>query len=225
VTDHDPLDPAGADPQGMLGVVRSSPDLWARGSTIAADVTWQVNRPTAVVVAGMGGSGIAGDVAALVAGTAGTVPVIVAKGYDLPAWAGPGTPVIAVSHSGNTEETLTVVDAAFAAGCSVGAVTSGGRLADIVSSASGPVVDVPGDHQPRASFPLLVPPTLALLAAVGAVPHEAVDTGGVAASLAPRMAELERAAAAAADRLQAFVPVFVGGRGLLPSSRSGPSAR
>lgn len=214
MTDQDRRDLASADPQGMLDVVCSSPDLWAQGSAIGRRVTWQVERPTAIVVAGMGGSGIAGDVATLVAGDAGAVPVVVAKGYDLPAWAGPSTPVIAVSHSGNTEETLAVTEAAVAAGCPVAAVTSGGRLSEVVSASGGPIVSIPGDHQPRASFPLLVPPTLALLAAAGVVGPEAVDASTVSAALEPRMQALQDQAAAAVQRVADHVPIFVGGRGL-----------
>jgi glucose/mannose-6-phosphate isomerase len=202
------------DPQGMLEVVRSSPDLWERGASIAASVPDWGGAPRAVIVAGMGGSGISGDVAVLVGSVEGSSPVVVVKGYDLPAWASAETPVIAVSHSGGTEETLAVARDAIARGCPLAAVTSGGALADLVADTGGPVVRIPGDHQPRASFPLLVPPTLALVARAGTMPAADDTLARVAETLRPVMIELDDRAAADAQRLRDRVPVFVGGRGV-----------
>ncbi len=59
-----------------------------------------------VVVLGMGGSGIAGDLMVAVAGPFLAVPVCVAKSYDLPDFVGRGSLVFAISFSGNTEETV-----------------------------------------------------------------------------------------------------------------------
>src|SRR6266480_1190976 len=59
-----------------------------------------------IVVLGMGGSGVAGDVLAAAAGPFLPVPVIVAKGYELPAFVGESSLVFAISFSGNTEETV-----------------------------------------------------------------------------------------------------------------------
>lgn len=203
------------DPQHMLDVVRSSSDLWAQGSHIASQIApWDVGRPRAAVVAGMGGSGIAGDVAVLTAGARGNAPVVVVKGYELPAWVGPDTPVVVVSHSGNTEETVAVTAAALAAGSPIAAVTSGGALAGMVRAAGGPVVTVPGDYQPRASFPLLVAPTIGLLDSAGVLTGQRTALRAVAESLAGRMASLDAKAVSDAERLRDRVPVFVGGVGV-----------
>ncbi|MGH8991453.1 MAG: bifunctional phosphoglucose/phosphomannose isomerase, partial [Acidimicrobiia bacterium] len=69
-----------------------------------------------VVVCGMGGSGISGDVLATAAAHDLPVPVTVLKGYRVPRFVGPGTLVFAVSYSGGTEETLEAAAAAVAAG-------------------------------------------------------------------------------------------------------------
>src|SRR5215468_7809329 len=68
------------------------------------------DRPRALVVAGMGGSGIAGDVLAAVCGTSCPVPVIPLRSYIMPGWVGPLDLLIGVSCSGSTEETLAVVE-------------------------------------------------------------------------------------------------------------------
>ena len=66
--------------------------------------------PRAVVVAGMGGSGIAGDILAAVCGSGAPLPIVTVRSYRLPGWVGATDLVIAVSCSGETEETLGVAD-------------------------------------------------------------------------------------------------------------------
>ncbi|MEE4276317.1 MAG: bifunctional phosphoglucose/phosphomannose isomerase, partial [Thermoleophilia bacterium] len=82
-------------------------------------------RPDGVAVCGMGGSAIGGE---LVLATAGelAVPASVVRGYDLPAWVRPTTLVVAVSYSGETEETLACVEVSLSRGCRPVCVASGG---------------------------------------------------------------------------------------------------
>ncbi len=146
--------------------------------TLAAQYRWaatlsppDVPRSSAVLMAGMGGSGIAGDVAAAVANDA---PVFVHKGYGLPRWAARLRPlVIAVSYSGNTEETRSVVDDALEAGLDVAVVAGGGQLGVLAAERDLPRVLVPTGLQPRAAFGYLSGATLRLIEAAGLVD----DTG------------------------------------------------
>ncbi|MBI5156544.1 MAG: bifunctional phosphoglucose/phosphomannose isomerase [Acidimicrobiia bacterium] len=127
------------------------------------------------LVLGMGGSGFAGDVAAVFAEAQG-VRVAVHKGYGLPGWAAAGhIAVVAVSHSGNTEETLSGVEAAHTAGLAVAATATGGVLAQRASEWSLPYLAVPPGAQPRAAAGYLAGATLRLLESAGVV------TGTVAA--------------------------------------------
>ncbi|HLH27626.1 MAG TPA: SIS domain-containing protein, partial [Acidimicrobiales bacterium] len=80
-----------------------------------------------VVVLGMGGSGIAGDVLAVSAAPFMPVPVAVVKGYVPPDYVGTGSLVFAISFSGGTEETLEAAAAAYEAGAALVAVTGGGE--------------------------------------------------------------------------------------------------
>jgi glucose/mannose-6-phosphate isomerase len=132
---------------------------------VAAD-----GRPRAVVVAGMGGSGISGDVLGAVCGTGCPVPVSTLRGYTLPGWVGPLDLVIAVSCSGRTEETLTVAAEAAKRGARlVGVGTVGSPLHDVVANAAGGVfigVDA-GGLMPRASLWLLATPLLMVADALG----------------------------------------------------------
>ncbi len=113
-----------------------------------------------VVVCGMGGSGISGDFAAVVC----LVPLTVHKGYGLPSWAGRTRPtVVAVSYSGNTEETLSGVEEARHLGLPVAVVTGGGTLRELAGQNAWPAVVVPSGLQPRAALGYLLSGVLSVL--------------------------------------------------------------
>ncbi len=156
-----------ADPSDMLRVVAGSGAHVREAAVTAAesgvDRLSQEGRPRAVVVAGVGGSGISGDVLAAVAGWGCPVPVIVHRDYDLPRWVGAADAVIGVSCSGTTEETLSAVEQAVSRGCNVvGIGAEDSPLADVVGRAHGVFVPVPGGRMPRtALWSLSVPLLLA----------------------------------------------------------------
>ena len=158
-----------------------------------------------VVVLGMGGSGVAGDILLATAGPFMSVPVVVVKSYTLPAFVGEGSLVFAISFSGNTEETVEAAGEAAVQGARVVAVTSGGELAKLASSWGSPVVSVPADlPQPRTAIGAMAIPPLVLLEQVGLFPgatqwidlaveqlqrrrDELVAGGGPAAEIARRV--------------------------------------
>jgi glucose/mannose-6-phosphate isomerase len=122
----------------------------------------------------MGGSGIAGDYgSALASRSSGRVSVH--KGYGpVPGWAIRSRPtVLAVSYSGNTEETLDFAGAAGAAGLPVVAVTTGGALSESALSEGWPMVEVPVGHQPRAAIGYLGGAVARLLASLGLLDDQA----------------------------------------------------
>lgn len=124
-----------------------------------------------VVVLGMGGSGIAGDVLMAVAAPFMPVPVTVVKGYEPPDYVGTGSLVFAMSFSGNTEETLEAAAGAYEAGASLILVTGGGELARLAGEWDVPVVPVPtGIPQPRAALGAMAVPPLVLLEEIGLFP-------------------------------------------------------
>jgi glucose/mannose-6-phosphate isomerase len=123
-----------------------------------------------IVVCGMGGSGIAGDVVAALVSPRARVPVHVVKGYELPRYVGESTLVFVVSCSGDTEETLAAAEDARARSASVVAVSGEGALARLAADAKWPTVAVP-DHfpQPRAAFGALSVAPLIVLERLGLV--------------------------------------------------------
>ncbi len=126
-------------------------------------------RPRAVVVTGMGGSGISGNVLAAVTGVACPIPVVSVKDFTLPGWVGPMDLVIGVSCSGVTEETLTATDEAVRRGArivTVGAASS--PLARLAERGRGVHIAVDaGGRQPRASMWTLSAPLLCVADALG----------------------------------------------------------
>ncbi len=142
------------DPQDMLGWVERFPeqvaDAWARADAIRLPTSYQGKRH--IVVLGMGGSAIGGDLLAALLETETQVPITVVRGYRLPAWVNADTLVIASSYSGNTEETLTGFEEALRRGAAVVALTTGGTLARLAEEKGVPVVMFPGGGQPRAAI-------------------------------------------------------------------------
>ena len=155
-----------ADPGGMLRQVASSA-AQVRSAVRACsevDLSPVINpgRPRAIVVAGMGGSGIAGDVLAAICGTGNSMQVVTSHGYQLPGWVGAADLVIAVSCSGSTEETLAVATEAVRRGSNLVAVgAAGSPLQAIATQARAPFVPVVSAGMPRStlwglSIPLIV---------------------------------------------------------------------
>lgn len=117
------------------------------------------------VFAGMGGSGAVGDtMAAVLSGE--SVHVDVVKGYALPRVASRDTVVVATSVSGNTEETLAVLDEACGRGCLAVGFSGGGRLEKACADRGAEHRRIEVRHSPRASFAAFVYGMLRALAPV-----------------------------------------------------------
>src|SRR5688572_6959923 len=123
-----------------------------------------------VVVLGMGGSGVAGDILMAVAAPFMPVPVVVVKSYATPAFVGDGSLVFAISCSGNTEETLEAASEAAMQGAKIVAVTQGGELAKLAAGWGAPIITVPDIPQPRAALGAMAIPPLIVLEEIGLFP-------------------------------------------------------
>ncbi len=158
------------DSVGMFELTAGLPEQVETAAATARELVSQVEPGEIqnVVVIGMGGSGISGDVVAAVTDPLMPVPIVVCKSYECPAFVGPETLVFAVSASGNTEETIQAATDAEAAGARVVAITGGGQLADLASHWGAPVVPVPaGIPQPRAALGAVSIPPLVVLDHLG----------------------------------------------------------
>ena len=169
-----------------------------------------------VVVLGMGGSGIAGDILLASAAPFMPVPVVVVKGYECPHFVGDGSLVFAVSFSGNTEETLQATTDAAMNGARVVVVTSGGELAKLASGWGAPVIDVPDTFlQPRTALGAMAIPPLVVLEEIGLFPGADQWIGRAVEQLQRRRDQIVRAgsdsiAAEAARHIGRTIPLMHG---------------
>jgi glucose/mannose-6-phosphate isomerase len=102
-----------------------------------------------IVYAAMGGSALAAGLAQTWPGT--TKPMEVVRGYDLPAYVGADTLVIAASYSGNTEETLSAIEQAEAKGAKIAVITAGGSLRQLAKEKGYMLMLLPKADLPRCA--------------------------------------------------------------------------
>jgi glucose/mannose-6-phosphate isomerase len=189
------------------------------------DALWRVesaglrpaSAPGGLIVAGMGGSGIGGRLAAAALGPRATSSITTAAGYALPPWATADSTVLCSSYSGSTEETVACYDAAGELGARRIVATTGGALADRARRDGVPVIPLPGGFQPRAAVGYALVVTLEVAALVGAGPSlraeveaAAALASGLAEAWGPGSAEPGSEAKRLARALHGAVPVVTG---------------
>ena len=171
------------DPAGMGDLIMSLPEQWRKACAIAREATvpaWE--RPERVLVLGLGGSAIGGDLVRSLLEGVSPAPIAVNRDYGVPAYVDDRTVVIASSYSGGTEETLSAVREAEERGARVIAITTGGELGDLAREKGWPVIRLPGGLSPRAAIgysfvPLLV--TMERLGLCGSVDAALAETASV----------------------------------------------
>lgn len=122
-----------------------------------------------VVILGMGGSAIGGDLVSNLVVSEAKLPIVVHRDYDLPAFVDDKTLVIASSYSGTTEETVSSFELAMGTMAKKLVITTGGKLKDLADRANIPVFTFDYKAQPRAALPFSFLPILAFLQRLGFV--------------------------------------------------------
>jgi glucose/mannose-6-phosphate isomerase len=128
-----------------------------------------------IVLCGMGGSAIGGDLSRSLVNESLTVPMFVNRNYSLPNWVNSNSLVIASSYSGNTEETLSAYHEAISKGAKVIGVTTGGELASLIDKNKNEKVLIPAGLQPRAAVAFSFIPLLYLLKKLSITNSKALD--------------------------------------------------
>ena len=157
------------DPHGMYDLIRNFPEQWnearALSQKIQLDIT--LGELEEVVVVGMGGSAIGGDLLRTFTWNQSPIPVLVVRSYTLPASVGLKTLVIASSYSGNTEETLAAFEEAYRRGSHVFCISSGGELLQRAEEYGVPYLRIPAGMPPRAALAYSLVPLLSIAHQVG----------------------------------------------------------
>jgi glucose/mannose-6-phosphate isomerase len=171
-----------------------------------------------VVVLGMGGSGIGGDIMTAVAGPFMPVPIVVTKGYEPPSFVGPTTLCFALSFSGNTEETVEAAQTAALAGARMVVVAKGGELVRLAQSWDATLIGLPdGIPYPRAAVGAMSIPTLLVLEQIGLFPGASGWVDLAVEQLKIRRDELlkdDNGARELARQIGRTIPLIYGGGGL-----------
>ena len=127
------------------------------------------SKPENIIVAGMGGSAIGGELLKDYARNQAPVSIEISKDYSIPAYANSKTLVVVVSYSGDTEESLSAFLDAQKRQCMTYCVSSGGSLLEFAEKLNVPFLRVPTGIPPRAASPYLLMPQLVLLEKMGLV--------------------------------------------------------
>jgi glucose/mannose-6-phosphate isomerase len=195
----------------MLDDVLAIPDhlrdaLWRAESARLAP-----SESAGLLVCGVGGSAIGGDLAAATLGGRLTRPLLTVRGHELPSWATAEWSVLCSSYSGETEETLACFAAAEALGARRVVASTGGALVEAARAAGDPVIGLPGLlPAPRTAVAYMTVCAAAVAAAAGAAPRIESELERAAAFLEQRRGELQASAADIATRLDGAAPVIYG---------------
>ncbi len=216
---YDRRDPS-AMRQRLRGLGEQCREAWRQVETIGLPDSY--GRVRTVVLAGMGGSAVGGDLMADLAAALGVrLPICTWRDYGLPLWVDRSTLVIASSYSGETEETLSAFHAALERGVPVVALTSGGTLKNLAQTNSVPIIHIACETEPRLALGYSFVAPVALLVLLGLFPNmhsevqkaaEMLDTVG--RSWSERTPQEKNRAKVLASQVAGHLPVVYGG-GLL----------
>jgi glucose/mannose-6-phosphate isomerase len=191
------------------------------------DALWRVEsarlepaEAAGLLICGMGGSAIGGDLAAAALGDRLTGPLLTVRGYELPSWVTAEWTVHCSSYSGNTEETLACFAAAGALGARRIVASTGGALVDGAREAGLPVIGLPGIlPAPRTAVAYMLVCAAEVAALAGIAPRVHIEIDAAAAFLTEQSSDLQARAAEIAERLKGSTSVVIGADLTAPVAR------
>jgi len=208
------------DPDGMLARIHEVPWQCQQAWQTAMDFTLPAgySEVDKVVILGMGGSAIGGDLVRSLATTEAGVPIIVQREYDLPAFIDARTLVITSSYSGNTEETLSAFGQALETDAKKLVITTGGKLKEIAEQKGIPLSTFDYQAQPRAALGFSFLPILCFLQKLGFLSDKSADVAemvqvlqGLSQKINEEVPLSHNPAKQLAQRLYGGLPVVYGG--------------
>jgi glucose/mannose-6-phosphate isomerase len=158
------------DQGGMYAFIYDFPSQFEDGLKRAQEVLlprWGRRQVRNILVAGLGGSAIGGDLVRSYLAKELNVPFFICRNYNLPNWVLPATLVFISSYSGNTEETLSAFQHALQRGAKIISLTSNGEVEKTSTRENVPCVHLPKGYQPRAALGYSFVPILVLLERLG----------------------------------------------------------
>ncbi len=157
------------DKSGMLNFSVNAAKHYREAAQIAEKINVDYPKPDNIIVAGLGGSAIGGDLLKDWAKSQLKVPIEVSREYKLPAYANKKTLVFITSYSGDTEETLSSFLDALKRKCMIYCISSGGALLKYAKKLKVPHLQVSSGMPPRAALPYMLLPLLVYMEKAGLV--------------------------------------------------------
>ena len=141
------------DPQNMYKSIFDFPDQIEKAVEIGKNIGLRkpYSKVNKIVLAGMGGSAVGGDLLSLALRNHVSVPFFVSRNYTLPNWVDENSLVICSSYSGNTEETLSAFNEARSKNAAIIGITTGGILSSWLKEYDYDVITITRGLQPRAA--------------------------------------------------------------------------
>lgn len=205
------------DREGMLLFCVEAPKHYEKAAKIAKNFSVDYPKPQTIIVAGMGGSAIGGELLKDWASDKISVPIEVQRGYSLPAYANKNTLVLVASYSGETEESLSAFLDANKKCCKIVCISSGGSLLEFAEKMSLPYIRIPKGIPPRAALPYLFTPLPIILEKTGLVSNvtaeiaEAVEVlKGVSNENSPEKPVKANFSKALASKINGTIPTVYG---------------
>ena len=181
------------DPSGMRERLGDLPRhclvAWQQAQAISLPDDWADSDK--VVIGGMGGSAIAGDLLANLAAVEGSVPILVARDLHLPFFLNERTLFFASSYSGHTEETLALLDQAAKTDARIIAVSSGGTLTTRARQHQLPLLTIDISLEPRSAVGYSLMLLLGVLDQVGLVRVGTAELDRAVQSLSQKICQLK----------------------------------
>jgi glucose/mannose-6-phosphate isomerase len=157
------------DKSNMLSFYVNAPEHFVEAAKLAKTTKTSYSKPRKIIIAGMGGSAIGGELLKDWAVHKIAVPIEVCREYALPAYADKDTLVFVVSYSGETEESLSAFLNAVKRKCMTFCISSGGKLLEFAEKLNIPYLRLPSGFPPRAALPYLFLPLPIILEKTGLV--------------------------------------------------------
>jgi glucose/mannose-6-phosphate isomerase len=219
------------DPFGILDFAVNFPAQVAEAARIGRRFAPPAGggRLTNIVLAGMGGSAVAGDLLARLVEHRLSMPFLVCRNYDVPALVrGPGTLFIASSFSGNTEETISATHQAHARKARIVCITTGGELAAFARREKLPLITLPRhdpNMPPRSALGYSLLPLVMTLESLGLYPGASGELRetlallkSLCAKLHPDVPTTKNQAKQLAQALHGKIPVVQGTNGIMAAA-------
>jgi glucose/mannose-6-phosphate isomerase len=161
------------DPQNQFEVLKNSyKQIEFAISNSYPKFDFNIGEINNIVISGLGGSAIAGDLIKNFLKDELKIPVLVNRNYHLPKFADKKTLIICSSYSGNTEETLSVCNEAIKRNCKIICISTGGELEKLATLNNIPIISLQKGFQPRFALGLSFSTLLILFSKLNLIPNQ-----------------------------------------------------